>query len=199
MAIRGGMPGRNQGSIIKSMRVLHRIILLFAILPVASLLAHESGFPSETLKKVFPEATGFTARKKTLTAEQLKLAEEKSGSKVQRNDNPLAFYVALGKSPDGSGALGTVLMLDARGTKGGLDLALGVKRDGTVYRVLVTENHDDPGLSAEAFLDQINGKSMQSPLKVGQDIRYSGDAKSAQAVLNAIRRGLYLLAAAEGK
>lgn len=190
---------------MKSMKVLRRIALLYLALPVfllplaAPLKAHESGFPSETLKKVFPEATGFTPRKKTLTAEQLKMAEEKSGSKVQRNDNPLAFYVALGKSPDGSGALGTVLMLDARGTKGGLDLALGVKRDGTVDRLVVTENHDDPGLSAATFLDQIKGKSIQSPLKVGQDIRYSGDAKSAQAVLNAVRRGLYLLAAAEGK
>jgi len=161
-------------------------------------MAHEEGFPGETLKKVFPEATGFTLRKKALTPVQLKQAEQQSGSKVESNDNPLEFYVALGKSADGSGVLGTVLMLDASGPKGDMDLAVGVRHDGTVSRVLVTENKDDPGLGAAAFLDQIRGKLAQSPMKVGQDIQFSGNPKSAQALLNAVRRGLFLLIAAQG-
>ena len=172
------------------------ISIPYSLFPVPLLLAHETGFPEQTLKKVFPEASGFTGRKKTLTPDQLKQAEQQSGSKVERNDNPLSYYVALDKS---SVALGTVLMLDARGPKGGLDLAVGISRDGTVHRVVVVENKDDPNLSSAAFLDQIQGKSIKSPLKVGQDIHYSGDSKSAQAFLNAVRRGLSLLAAAEGK
>ena len=179
-----------------------RILLfssLFTITCSLLLLAHETGFPEQTLKKVFPEASGFTARKKMLTPEQLKQVELQSGSKVQRNDNPFSYYVALGKSPDASGVLGTVLMVDAKGPKGGMDLAVGVRRDGTVQRVVVTENGDDPSVSSAAFLGQIQGKSVQSPLKVGQDIHYSGEPKSAQALLDAVRRGLYLLAAAQGK
>ncbi|MBI4459864.1 MAG: hypothetical protein HY648_07380, partial [Acidobacteria bacterium] len=70
--------------------------------------AHETGFPEATLKKVFPDATGFTVRKKTLSSAQLQRVEQLAGSKVQRNDNPFTFYVALGKSADGSGVLGTV-------------------------------------------------------------------------------------------
>jgi hypothetical protein len=170
------------------------VVFLFFVL---SLMAHDEGFPGETLKKVFPEATGFTTRTKTLTQAQLKQAEQQSGSKVERNDNPLKFYVALGKSPDGSGVLGTVLMLDASGPKGGMDLAVGVQRDGTVARVLVTENNDDHQLGSDAFLEQIRGKSLQSPMKVGQDIRFTGDQKAAQALVNAVRRGLYLLSAAQ--
>ena len=190
---------------MQSMKGMLRVILfsffcsLFPTPGSVFLMAHEAGFPAETLKKVFPEATGFTARKKTLTPDQLKQAEQQSGSKVERNDNPLAYYVALGKSTDGSGVLGTVLMLDAKGPKGGIDLAVGIRRDGTIYRVVVTENGDDPNLSSAGFLDQIQGKNLQSPLKVGQDIRYPGDAKPAQALLNAVRRGLYLLAAAQSK
>jgi Na+-translocating ferredoxin:NAD+ oxidoreductase RnfG subunit len=180
------------------MKAMSRIALLCLLVPLLPLMAHEKGFPSETLKKVFPEATGFTARKRTLTADQLKRAEQESGSKVQRNDNPLVFYVALGKSPDGSGVLGSVLMIDTRGPKGGIDLALGVRRDGSVHRVVVVENSDAPALSQAAFLDQIQGKTTKSPLKVGQDLRFSGDAQAAQALLNAIRRGLLLLAAAQG-
>ncbi len=184
-----------------SKRLMRPILLLFLTLPLVSLMAHETGFPSETLKKVYPEAAGFTERKKSLTPDQLKQVEQKSGSKVERNDNPLTFYVALSKSSGGgaSAALGTVLMLDARGSKGGMDLALGVDLDGKIHRVVITSNHDEPALATPAFLDQLQGKTVQSPLKAGQDIKYSGDAKSAQALLNAVRRGLYLLAAAEGK
>lgn len=183
------------GGIMNLLKVMHRIAFLMFCLPLLPLMAHESGFPAETLKKVFPDASGFTARKKTLTPDQVKRAEQESGSKVQRNDNPLTYYVAV----KGQDALGSVLMLDTRGSKGGIDLALGVKRDGSVHRVVVVENNDDPGLSAAGFLDQIQGKTMQAPLKVGQDIKYTGDAKSAQALLNAVHRGLSLLSAAQSK
>ncbi len=177
-------------------RFVLALCLLLCLLPGSSLLAHETGFPEETLKKVFPEATGFTLRKKTLTPGRLRQAEQLSGSKVQRNDNPLSLYVALGKSGDGSGVLGTVLMLDTRGPMGGIDLAVGFKRDGSVNRVVVVENADDPGLGSAGFLDQIQGKGLEADLSVGQDIQFSGDAKSAQALLNAVRRGLYFLEAA---
>lgn len=169
--------------------------LMLSLYPGIALQAHETGFPEETLKKVFPKATGFTLRKKTLTPGQLRKAAQLSRSKVQRNDNPLSIYVALGKSEDGSGVLGTVLMLDTRGPKGGLDLAVGYKRDGSVSRVVVVENADDPALGSAGFLDQIQGKGLEADLSVGQDVQFSGDAKSAQALLNAVRRGMYFLEA----
>ncbi len=167
-----------------------------ALLVALSAQAHESGFPEKTLKQVFPDATGFTLRKKTLTPKQVKRVEQLSGSKLERNDNPFSFYVALGKATDGSGILGSVVLIDTRGPKGLLDLAIGIQRDGSLHGVVVVENGDDPGLGAEKFLNQMQGKSIQSRLAVGQDIQYSGDAKAAQALLNAVHRGLYLLEAA---
>ncbi|MBI4460608.1 MAG: hypothetical protein HY648_11190 [Acidobacteria bacterium] len=155
--------------------------------------AHETGFPEATLKKVFPEATGFTVRKKTLSSAQLQRVEQLAGSKVQRNDNPFTFYVALGKSADGSGVLGTVVFVDAAGPKGAVDLAIGFQRDGSVSRVVLAENKDDPGLSASAFLDQFKGKTTKSPLALGQDVRYAGEAAGAKAVLQAVKRGMFLL------
>jgi Na+-translocating ferredoxin:NAD+ oxidoreductase RnfG subunit len=177
--------------------VLRTFVLLVAL--AVPLGAHETGFPEETLKGIFPEATGFAARKKTFTAEQIKRIEQASGSKLQKNDNPLTFYVALGKTQDGSGTLGTVVLVDTPGPKGVLDLAVGFKRDGTVHRVLVVENKDDPGLSADSFLNQFKGKSAQSSFAVGKEIRFGGDAKSAEALSGAVRRAMHLLAAAQGK
>lgn len=176
------------------------VLSLVLALSLASLLwAHGEGFPEQTLKSVFPQATGFTPRKKTFTAAQIKQIEQTSASKLQPNDNPLNFYVALGKNPDGSGVLGVAVLVDAQGPKGGMDLALGVRRDGTVERVVVTENADDPALSTAAFLDQLKGKNASSPLALGKDIRFTGNPKAAEVFLNTIRRGLQMLAAAGGK
>ncbi|MBI4464501.1 MAG: hypothetical protein HY647_07330 [Acidobacteria bacterium] len=170
-------------------------LFLFAV----ALPAHETGFPEESLKKVFPQATGFTARKKTLTAEQLKRVEQLSGSKVQANDNPLNFYVALGKTANGSGVLGSVVMVDAQGPKGAIDLAIGINRDGSLFRVVVVENSDDPALATDGFLNQLKGKTLKATFTVGQDVQYTGDSKAAQALLGAVRRALYLLDAAASK
>ena len=182
---------------VKLKSVLLPIALTLSM--AAQLGAHEEGFPEKTLKAVFPDATGFTAREKKFTPEQVKQIEQASASKLARNDNPLNFYVALGKPPDGSGVLGIVVLVDTRGPKGAIDLALGLKRDGTVARVVITENADDKGLNAATFLDQFKGKSTQSPLALGKDITYTGDAKAAEAVLGAVRRGLQMLAVAGSK
>ena len=182
------------------MRSLTVFLMIALTLSVATRLgAHGEGFPEETLKSVFPDATGFTPREKTFTTEQIQQIEKASASKLASNDNPLNFYVALGKPPDGSGVLGIVVLVDTRGPKGAIDLALGVKRDGSVARVVITENADDKSLNAAAFLDQFKGKNTQSSLALGKDITYAGDAKAAEAVLSAVRRGLQMLAVAGGK
>jgi Na+-translocating ferredoxin:NAD+ oxidoreductase RnfG subunit len=160
-----------------------------------SLPAHETGFPEHTLRNVFPRAAGFTLRKKFLSPDQLARVEQASESQVQQNDNPLFYYVALGKSSDGSGVLGAVVMVDTHGSHGALDLAVGIRRDGTVERIVVVANQDEPGLSADAFLQQIEGKNAQSLRTVGKDLQYSGDSRSAQAFVNAVRRAVHLIAA----
>jgi Na+-translocating ferredoxin:NAD+ oxidoreductase RnfG subunit len=166
-------------------------------LSLADLLpAHESGFPEKTLKSVFPDATVFTARKKSLTAAQVKRIEQSSGSKLHANDNPVNFYVAVGKAADNSGVLGMVLLVDTKGPKGAVDLAIGVKRDLTISKVVVVENRDEPALAAAAFLDQFKGKGATAPLAVGKDLKYSGVAASGEALASAVRRGIQLLAEA---
>lgn len=173
-----------------------RFLLVLGILVARftiGLSAHESGFPEKTLKAVFPSATGFTARKKSLSTAQVKRVEQSSGSKLHANDNPLNFYVALGKSADGSGVLGTVVLVDTKGPKGAIDLAIGIGRDMTIDRVVVVENKDEAGLAAAAFLDQFKGKSAKNPLSVGKDLRYTGTAAAGEALAAAVRRGLQLL------
>lgn len=178
-----------------------RVLLAMVFVPLCFspaewLLAHESGFPEKTLKSVFPSATGFTARKKALTPAQVKRIEQAAGNKLHANDNPVNFYVALGKSADGSGVLGMVLLVDARGPRGAIDLAVGVKRDLSIDRVVVVTNKDEAALAVPAFLDQFKGKGPAAPLAVGKDLKYSGVAASGEALASAVRRGVQMLAEA---
>jgi Na+-translocating ferredoxin:NAD+ oxidoreductase RnfG subunit len=171
-------------------------VLALGISASGLLMAHESGFPEKTLKSVFPDATTFTARKKSLTAVQVKRIEQASGSKMHANDNPVNFFVAVGKAADNSGVLGMVVLVDTKGPKGIVDLAVGVKRDLTITKVLVVENKDESALSAAAFLDQFKGKGAAAVLAMGKDLKYSGAAASGEAVASAVRRGIQLLAEA---
>jgi hypothetical protein len=175
------------------------LLLGFALALGTPVSAHEEGFPEATLKSIFPNATGFTPRQRAFTPGQVKQIEQAAASKLQRNDNPVRFYVALGKSSDGSGVLGTVVIVDASGPNGMIDIALGVRRDGTIERVIITENADEKALGETAFLDQFKGKSVKSPLMLGKDISYSGTAGSAEAVVSAVRRSLHMLAVATAK
>ena len=127
---------------------------------------------------------------------QVKRIEQASGSKLHANDNPVNFYVAVGKAADNSGVLGMVLLVDTKGPKGAVDLAIGVKRDLSISKVVVVENRDEAALASAGFLDQFKGKGAAAPLAVGKDLKYSGVAASGEAVASAVRRGVQLLAEA---
>ena len=170
------------------------LVLWLAFAVIAS--AHGTGTPEATLKKVFPDSTGFTPRKKTFSAAQVKRIEELSGGKLHANDNPFSFYIATGKSADGSGVLGIVVLVDAKGPKGLIDMAIGFKRDGSITKIVVVDNKDDAALSSNPFLDQLAGKNSISPLTVGKDIKFTGDSKAAESFLQAVRRGILLFGAA---
>ena len=188
---------------MKSRSVLFLLVLLVPV----PLLAHgdDTSF-EDTVAAIFPKAacasgaeedcSDATPHEKKLTADQLKYVEEQSGSKVQSNDNPFVYWAVFDENHR---QLGTLVFVDADGRKGGVELAIGVRSDGTLANVLVQENNEDLPLSSHQFLDQLQGKSIESPLKIVEDIRYVGNPQSGQAMLNGVRRGMYLLKAAQGK
>ncbi len=178
------------------------LIVLLSVFSISALalsgVAHDTGFPEQTLKSIYPDATGFTSRKKSFTKQQVQAIERAAGTQLHKNDNPLTFYVALGKSSDGTGVLGLIVVVDAAGPKGPIDLAIGVARDGTIHRVVVSENSDDLGLGEDSFLAQFKGFTAKSPMAIPVDIEFKGSVESAQALADAVRRGLHLLATASG-
>jgi Na+-translocating ferredoxin:NAD+ oxidoreductase RnfG subunit len=178
------------------------LIILLSVFSISAVtlpaVAHDTGFPEQTLKSIYPHATGFTSRKKLFTKQQVQAIEQSAGTQLHKNDNPLTFYAALGKSSDGTGVLGLIVVVDVVGPKGPIDLAIGVARDGTIHRVMVSENSDDPGLSEDRFLSQFKGFTTKSLMAIPVNIEFEGATESAQAFIDAVRRGLQLLETASG-
>lgn len=167
------------------------LVLGFFVVHVAS---HEGPFPKETLWKIFPDAENFAARKKTLTAKELADIEQLTGHKAEPEDHEFTFYVAIGKDKSGrSRSLGAVFILHGSGPQGIIDMAIGFSTDFMVQGIVITENKNDPKIEKPDFLNQFTRKTPKDPLTVGKDIRFTGDAKSAEVFIKTVRKGMYLL------
>ena len=86
-------------------------------------------------------------------------------------------------------------MVDAKGSQGAIDMAVGYSLDGTVRKVLILENGDAKELEAEDFLGQLEGKSPSDGWDLEHEFDLVGHAASAQAVIRAVRRGMHLFLA----
>ncbi len=173
-------------------------LTLFMTVPA---LGHGDALSRETLKKFFPEAENFVSRKKSLTPQQLLQVEKASGDEVQAVDKDLTVFVAVAKDPQTGKmqSIGAVLMVDARGAKGAIDMAVGYNLDGSVRKVLIMENKDDKELESEAFLGQMEGKNPSDSWDVERGFQLVGNPASAQAVIRAVRRGMHLFLAFMGR
>ncbi len=173
-------------------------LTLFMTVPA---LGHGDALSRETLKKFFPEAENFVSRKKSLTPQQLLQVEKASGDEVQAVDKDLTVFVAVAKDPQTGKmqSIGAVLMVDARGAKGAVDMAVGYNLDGSVRKVLIMENKDDKELESEAFLGQMEGKNPSDNWDVERGFQLVGNPASAQAVIRAVRRGMHLFLAFMGR
>ncbi len=178
--------------------------LLFLVMPLfmtVSALGHGGTLARETLEKFFPEAENFVSRQKSLTSQQLLQVEKASGDEVKAVDRDLTVYVAIAKDPQTGKmqSIGGVVVVDAIGAKGFLDLAVGCNLDGSIRKVLVLENMDDKALESETFLGQLEGKGPDDSWDVENGFRLVGNPASAQAVIRAVRRGMYLFLAFMGR
>ena len=176
-------------------------LLPMALFMTAPAFGHGDALTRETLKKFFPEADNFVSRKKSFTSQQLLQVTQAAEDAVQAVDKELTVFVALGKDPQTNKmqSLGAVLMVDAKGLKGSIDMAVGYKLDGSVKKVLIIENGDAKELESEAFLAQLEGKSPSDSWDLEHDFKLVEPSLSAQALIRAVRRGMYLFLAFKGE
>ena len=162
---------------------------------VSPLWAHQPWLSQETLGEFFPEAENFVSRKKTLKPEDIYEIEKLAGDKIHEVDKDLTIYVALGRDAQSGRfrSIGAVLMVDAQGIQGLVDLIVAYELNCTVKKVAIAANEDDQRLESQPFLKQFEGRSLSDSWDPDKDFQLVGNQESARAVVRAVRRGMYLL------
>ncbi len=173
------------------------LIAILFIVSLPTLSAHEKQLSREVLERFFPEAENFVSRQRVFKADEIARIEKLAGDKLHEVDRELLLYIALGIDPQTRRyhAIGAVLMVDAKGSKGLVDLTVGFRLDGSVKKVLVMGNEDDPALESESFLKQFEGRKPDDSWELEKDYKLVGDGQSARAVVLAVRRGMHLMQA----
>ena len=173
-------------------------LLLFSMTIALTVPAFgHGGVSKEILKQLFPGAENFVNRQKALTPQQISKVEQDSGDLVQEADKNLAVYVAVAKDPDSGRmrSIGAVLMVDAKGSAGAIDMVVAYNLDGSVKKVIITSNKDDKVLESASFLDQFQGKGPSDNWDPDGEFKLAGNPASAKALIRAVNRGMHLFLA----
>jgi hypothetical protein len=176
---------------------MKKLLFLCMVLSLTVQAFGHGGVSKEILKQLFPEAENFVNRQKALTAQQVSEVERDSGDLVQEVDKNLNVFVAVAKDPATGKmrSIGAVLMVDARGSAGAIDLVVAYNLDGSVKKVLVAENQDDKALESNSFLGQFEGKGPSDSWDPAKDFKLAGNPSSARALISAVHRGMHLFLA----
>ena len=170
--------------------------LYIALSLTVSAFGHDA-VSKATLKQLFPEAENFVNRQKALTAQQISKVEHDSGDLVQAADKNLNVFVAVAKDPATGKmrSIGAVLMVDAQGSTGTVDMLVAYNLDGSVKKVMITSNQDDKALESESFLSQLEGKGPADDWDPEDNFELAGNTASAKALIRAVNRGMHLFLA----
>ena len=165
-----------------------------ALLAVTATLAHDATLSEETLKGLFPEADAFTERQKSLAPHEVLQVERASGDKVQEADKEMTLFVALAINDRTQKiqSIGAALMVDVEGPRGMIDLVVAYNLDGSVKKILLTQSEDNEKIRAEAFWAKLVGRGPSDSWDFRKDFDLAGSHGNPQAIIGAVRRGMYL-------
>ncbi|MFZ5477619.1 MAG: hypothetical protein ACOZNI_12655 [Myxococcota bacterium] len=172
-------------------RLLALLILLVVglVLPSAG-AAHDRSWPAKKLAALLPEAANFAQKQVQFTPAQLGWLEKNLGKPVRTEDRAPFFYVG---TDAGGRSLGVVVLLDADGVNGKIEMGEAIDPAGKLLRVVLFEHGEGAAVEKRLFLDQFSGKSANDRFRVGEDLTApESAAKSAQVVADAARRGLLM-------
>jgi Na+-translocating ferredoxin:NAD+ oxidoreductase RnfG subunit len=129
---------------------------------------------------IFPEAT-FTPLKATLTAEQQKNIESRSGVRVRSRD------LKVWKVSEG----GWFIVDEVLGKHEYITYALGLNASGAVKQIEILDYRETYGYEVResSWRQQFVGKTVQAPFKLDADIRnISGATLSSRHITEGVRR-----------
>ncbi|PRQ04556.1 hypothetical protein ENSA5_06800 [Enhygromyxa salina] len=159
------------------------------------------------LMRLFPDAdpNAWRIKRYQFSAKEIEQLEKKLGFELYPEDKTPEFYVA--HDTDGQ-FLGVAIFIDPRtkpkildGSVLTLEIGIGVDARGTINRVAVYDYRGDVRLTKDAFLDQLEGRGLDSEFRMGKDglVPVAGEDEESQLVANAGYEALLLMKVALGR
>jgi hypothetical protein len=174
------------------------MLLLNLILRGASLAApqHATGQTTPaSVKAAFPNAQTFTTQHRDLSPADIAAIEKASGTRWS-GDKDFHTYLAIGTKNGKRAQLGAATVVE--NVTGAGDVTIAYDNDLKIMKVTTSKSGSDA--TSSDFLAQFVGKGHDDPIKLGQDIKYSGsDRATAAAITDAVRRATQTMQRLYGK
>ncbi|MBI5666326.1 MAG: hypothetical protein HZC49_14740 [Nitrospirae bacterium] len=180
------------------MKLLNTLVLFLLLIiswPSAS-SGHDSVWPGDKLKALFPQAESFEQKNLYVSDEQRKNIEDALGGKLLEEDLQPSIYFALTRSRSDAPLkkAAAIMFIDAYGKGGKIEMGVVVSGKGDLEKVLIFENSEAGSLRQTTFLEQFAGKKADAPFKTGGNITFpAGEEKAAQAIASGAKRGLLII------
>ena len=155
--------------------------------------------PEADMNRLFPGATRYEHRTRILSGQRVELAE-RLGRQPAGEENALHLYRVYREST----FLGTILLRRVKGEHGAIELVVAADPEHQISGILL-QRLREPEPAADAlqnpeWLRRFTGRSAESMAQFGKEIgAIPNEARSsAGAIVEGVRSGLILLAAADG-
>jgi len=169
------------------MKVATTLLLLsFALLEAPLVFGQQSADRNipDSVKAVFSGAETITLQHRDLSPADITAIEKASATKWS-GDKDVHVYLAIGTTQGKRAQLVAATVVENVAGVG--DLTIAYDNELKVTKVIAGRQSGDA--TSPAFLGQFAGKGHDDPIKLGQDIRYSGTNRaSATAITDAVRR-----------
>src|SRR3989304_4461749 len=173
---------------MKKTKIFARVLLFAVLLRLGAPLVFAQQAASQSVpnsvKALFPSAQTITLQHRDLSPADITAVEKASGTKWS-GDKDVHVYLAIGTTQGKRAQLGAATVVE--NVAGAGDLTIAYDNELKVTKVIAGRQSGDA--TSPAFLGQFAGKGHDEPIKLGQDIRYSGTNRArATAITDAARR-----------
>lgn len=173
-------------------------LLLNFILQGASLAAQQHADDQkipESVRAAFPGAQTFTTQHRDFSQADIAAIEKTSGTHWS-GDRDFHSYLAIGTKNGKRAQLGAATVVE--NVSGAGNVTIAYDNDLKIAKVTTSKSGGDA--TSVTFLGQFAGKGHDDPIKLGQDIKYSGSARAtAAAITDAVRRATQTMQRLYGK
>jgi hypothetical protein len=173
---------------------MKKTIILASFILLVNFIAEEAviGFPQhaadqktpESVRAAFPSAQTFTKQHRDLSQADIAVIEKASGTRWS-GDKDFHSYLVIGTKNGKRAQLGAATVVE--NVSGAGDVTIAYDNDLKITKVTVSKSSSDA--TSSSFFSQFVGKGHDDPIKLGQDIKYSGsDRATAAGITDAVRR-----------